>query len=208
MISASSKKVLKNKFLCESLPKQNKPTLFAMAGIPGSGKSTFVARQQKNGNFPTDVFVLNPDIILNALDDYHILYDQEGAEKAFDVYDIPCRDLSYDFFSQAVSRKLDIIKDMNNARRENVEKIQQLKREGYYIKMFFMYADIEVALKRITQRNRHTPEEMVRERAASLKNLVMDLMAVADEFVAYDNSTDGFDEISSEELLALLEKNY
>lgn len=210
MISALSKDVLKNRFLNEKMVSHTKPTVYAMAGIPASGKSTFVERSQQNGDFPQDTFILNPDLVMHCLDDYHLCCLEEGAEKAFLKYDLPSRMLAYDFFDEAINRRMDIIKDMGNARFENIEKIKRLKEEGYCVKVFFVYASIDAALGRLKLRDRHTPKEMVVERAASLKELVYDLYKLSDSFYAFDNNNlkECFKPITKEKLFALLAENY
>lgn len=209
-ISAPSEEFVTNLLLKPSFTAKHVPTVYAMAGIPAAGKSTFVEMMQSKGEFPKEAFILNPDLVLNSLPEYIEDCKNSGAEKAFNTWDIPCRDLAYNLFEKAANHKLDIIKDMGNARLENIEKLQHLKKSGYCIKVFFIYLNTDIAIKRMQERERHTPVEMIVERAASLKTLVTDLQNVADVFQAYDNSGVKCDykEISVEELSNKLNENY
>ncbi|KAK6026274.1 hypothetical protein OSTOST_07786 [Ostertagia ostertagi] len=140
-----------------------------MAGIPGAGKSTYVKASIQNGQFPPDAFILNPDLVMEALPGYQEDYLVHGAVAAFSRWEIPARALADDLLETAISLHLDIILDMGAARKENYELIRRLKEvEGYYVQMYWLHIPIETALARIASRDRFTPESMVHERAAAL----------------------------------------
>jgi predicted ABC-type ATPase len=158
------------------------PTLYAMAGIPGAGKSRFVNNALQSGAFPADAFILDPDRVMNALPEYQDSVKQDGYEVAFMRFEMPARDLAYAMLQDAVDARMHIIKDMGCARRENFEKLQAIKKSGYRLEMFYIPCTIETALTRIANRARHTPEDMVRERAESLGTLLPDYQKIADRF--------------------------
>lgn len=70
-ISASSVKLIRKLLLPKnSLNVSHHPTVYTMAGIPGSGKTTFVNKMLSQGEFPQNAFILNPDNIMEALPEY------------------------------------------------------------------------------------------------------------------------------------------
>lgn len=209
-VSKKSLDLLANEFLKKEFKSSDKPTIYAMAGIPAAGKSTFVANRQATGVFPTQAYILNPDLIMHALPEYKQSCSAAGNKVAFKRWELPCRTVAYDFFNQAKSRNLDIIKDMGNARLENIEKIKALKESGYQVKVFFVYLEPNIAIERVKFRDRHTADEMIFERAASLKELLPELIKIADEFHAYDNSGSlyEFTEITTQQLSDLVLSTY
>ena len=188
MISKASISQLRHQML-HSLVESENPTVYAMAGIPASGKSTFVATAQARGEFPVSAFVLNPDLVMTALPEYQKIAREEGLVAAFDMYEMPARELAYELFAEAVEQQVDIIKDMASARQENYEMLQGLKRKGYRLYMFYIAVELDEAIRRSAARpGRHTPVELIRERSHSLKLLLPEYRGLVDEFHAFDNN--------------------
>ena len=188
MISKASISQLRHQML-HSLVESENPTVYAMAGIPASGKSTFVAAAQASGKFPVSAFVLNPDLVMTALPEYQKVAREEGLVAAFDMYEMPARELAYELFAEAVEQQVDIIKDMASARQENYEMLQALKRKGYRLYMFYIAVEPDEAIRRSAARpGRHTPVELIRERSHSLKLLLPEYRGLGDECHAFDNN--------------------
>ena len=188
MISKASISQLRHQML-HSLVESENPTVYAMAGIPASGKSTFVAAAQASGKFPVSAFVLNPDLVMTALPEYQKVAREEGLVAAFDMYEMPARELAYELFAEAVEQQVDIIKDMASARQENYEMLQALKRKGYRLYMFYIAVELDEAIRRSAARpGRHTPVELIRERSHSLKLLLPEYRGLVDEFHTFDNN--------------------
>lgn len=167
----------------------SRPTVYAMAGIPAAGKSTFVLAARDRGDFPKAAFVFNPDIVMMSLPEYQNTVQQEGLEAAFNSWEMPARALSHELFKEATSRRFDIIKDMACAREENFQMLQALKQTGYVIKMFYIAIDAAMAIQRSGARStRHTPEALIHERHAALQRLLPRYRLLADEFHTFDNS--------------------
>ncbi|WP_435641974.1 AAA family ATPase [Micavibrio aeruginosavorus] len=158
------------------------PTVYCMAGIPGSGKSTYVDAAIACGDFPANAFILNPDRVMEALPAYHDDVATLGAVAAFERWEMPCRTLAYDLLDRAAASRLNIIKDMGCARVENYDMLVRLKSSGYRLHMVHLDCPVDLALARIQTRARHTPATMVRERAASLAALLPQYRALADHF--------------------------
>ena len=188
MISKASISRLRDQMF-HSLVESQTPTVYAMAGIPASGKSTFVAAAQASGEFPVSAFVLNPDLVMTALPEYQKIVQEEGLVAAFDMYEMPARELAYELFAEAVERQVDIIKDMASARQESYEMLQDLKRKGYRLCMFYIAVEPDEAIRRSAARlDRHTPVELIRERSHSLKLLLPQYRGLVDEFHSFDNN--------------------
>ncbi|AGH98225.1 AAA family ATPase [Micavibrio aeruginosavorus] len=160
------------------------PTVYCMAGIPGSGKSTYVDAAIARGDFPRDAFILNPDRVMEALPAYHDDVAALGAMAAFEKWEMPCRELAYDLLDQAAALRLNVIKDMGCARQENYDMLARLKSSGYRLHMIHLDCPVDLALARVQTRDRHTPATMVNDRAASLSALLPLYRELADHFMS------------------------
>lgn len=166
-----------------------KPTVYAMAGIPAAGKSTFVSVAQDKGDFPKAAFVFNPDLVMTSLPEYQRTVQQQGLEPAFIEWEMPARLLCHQLFEEAASRRFDIIKDMACAREENFQMLQALKQSGYRVKMFYIAIDAAMAIQRSkTRSSRHTPDTLIHERQAALQGLLPRYRVLANEFHTFDNN--------------------
>ena len=160
-----------------------------MAGIPGSGKSTFVAKAQSEGLFPRVAFVLNPDIVMVKLPEYQDLVRQKGPEKAFTILELPARNLAYDLCTEAIKIRSDIIKDMGSSRQENYDMLKEIKASGYTLKMYVILVETREAMRRCALRKgRYTPPRLISERNLSLKGLIPKYTELVDELHYLDNN--------------------
>lgn len=188
-ISSSSIQLLRSRFLPNKrINSLFQKTVFAMAGIPGSGKTTFVSKCLNDGSFPYDAFILNCDSVMETLPEYISDYEQFGQKISFNRWEIPARNLSYRLLEEAVALNLDIIKDMNCVRWENFAMLERLKEQhGYYLKMYLFDIDPEIALRRIKDRKRYTPPAMVLERAIALKELKDHYKSLVHEYFEFNS---------------------
>ncbi len=186
-ISISSQINVRQKFLLNKIPSQ-KRTLFAMCGIPGAGKSTFVAEALNRQVFSQDAFILNPDHVMKTLPEYKACLHGNGAEIAFTKWEMPARELAYSMFNAAVAKQLDVIIDMGCVREEDLNNILNCKQHGYYIDMHYIYCPVDVAAKRLGTRVRHTPIDMLQSRQKMLEALLPQYRILSDQFTLYDNS--------------------
>jgi predicted ABC-type ATPase len=166
------------------------PTLYAMAGIPGSGKSTYVDHAQHQGLFPKNIALIDPDRVMQAIPAYHDDVAKIGAEAAFTKWEMPVRQLTYDFYDDSAAQNLTIIQDMGSARPEFLERFSRLKQQGYLVHITYIFCPLDIALKRMATRPRFTPESLVRERHDSLAKLLPLYHDLADQFTVLDNSRD------------------
>ena len=154
------------------------PVLHAMAGIPGAGKSTFV-RRERGRLLPEIAYLMNPDVVMTALDGYRDDLETIGAEGAFSRWELPARAFAHELLDEALARRLDVIQDMACAREENVETLRAFRARGYRVFVWHAECTVATALERIKARERHTPEDMVIERAAAIDALLPDIRDVA-----------------------------
>jgi predicted ABC-type ATPase len=162
--------------------------LHAMCGIPGSGKTTYVQSQIKDGTLPDDAFILNPDIVMEMLPEYIEDKEKLGAETAFQKWEVPSRSIAYGLFHQATSQGRTIIIDMGCARQESLTMLGSLKEMGYTMSMTHIKCDPETAIERIKTRERFTPESMVHKRFLILNELIPRYKAMADTFTEIDTT--------------------
>jgi len=187
MISQSSRELLYGQFLSHITP-QSSPKLYATCGIPGAGKSYFVDIKLDTGDFPTDAYILNPDRLMVALPEYMNDAEKHGAQTAYETWELPVRDLAYQFADETVANKGNIIKDMGCANPLSLDLIKRAKSDGYHITMFYIYCDSTEAFRRINQRDFQISQTEVIDRLNMLGKLIPDYKEIADEFLMLDNS--------------------
>jgi predicted ABC-type ATPase len=191
-ISNASLESVRRSVGLEGLLPSERPTVYAMAGIPASGKSHFVQLARRDGRFPDSAFILNPDLVMTALDEYQLDLTTQGPEVAFTTWELPAREITYELMQGAVDMRCDVIKDMSCAREENYRMLEQFKQQGYTIRMFHINVEPEVALQRLASRQaatgRHTPPALIHERHQALCGLLPRYRRLVDEFLAYDNN--------------------
>lgn len=187
MISNTSR----DRVIHELLPKPEKhahKVVHSMAGIPGAGKSTFVEQAIARAQFPESAFILNPDRVMRLLPEYHESVEAHGAEKAFEMWEMPSRVLAYELVEIAGDSGVPIIKDMACARQENFDILQRLKSRGYTLHFYYIYCELDTAMDRARQRKRHAPEAMIRSRHKALQDLLPEFITLSDYFEAFDNT--------------------
>ncbi|MBU6236008.1 MAG: zeta toxin family protein [Alphaproteobacteria bacterium] len=165
-----------------------KPTVYAMAGIPGSGKSTFVHKAIERRYFPKGAFILNPDMVMDLLPAYRQDVNVMGAADAFAKWEMPCRTLAYQLVKEAAVKRVPIIKDMGMVRAENWRILMELRAKGYKVILHHIVCDADVAVERCAARERHFPAHKVYERARELDALMVEFEGVADMVLRFDNS--------------------
>lgn len=170
-ISQSSITLMREKFLSH-LTSQDKPTLNATCGIPGAGKSHFVDMKLDKGDFSSDAYILNPDRLMIALPEYINDVKTHGAQTAYETWELPVRDLAYQFADETLTNKGNIIKDMGCSNPLSLDLIKCAKSDGYHITMFYIYCDTTEAFRRINQRDFKISQTEVIDRLHMLEKLI------------------------------------
>jgi predicted kinase len=190
-IDEATAALIARQFLPDGLPAANPRIVYAMLGIPGSGKSEYVDAAIKRGEFPARAFVLDPDRVMQALPAYQDELALSGKQTAYRHWEIPARLLAYKLSQQAAVRGVAIIQDMGGVRREDFDRLMVFKALGYQLHFTYVHCPVEECLRRVAaQTTRHTAEAMVRERDQSLRLLLPEYAKVADQFRVLDNSSD------------------
>lgn len=165
-----------------------KPTVYAMAGIPGSGKSTFVKNALERRYFPKGAFILSPDLVMENIPAYHTDFAKLGAEQAFINWELPARALAYDLAREAAQLKVPIIKDMGLVRIENWRMLMDLRSKGYKVVIHHIHCNADEAVRRCAERARYFPAQKIYERARDLDTFLVEFADVAHEVLRFDNT--------------------
>lgn len=149
---------------------QANPRFIHMCGIPGSGKSSYTKSWLSNcaENFSLVQF----DSIMEGLPGYRQTFENEGAQKAFADFELPARRIGYRLLDELVRRRQNIFFDHSAANRTHLRLLEALKLNGYRVEMHYLPCHPREAVKRISGRARHTPEELIWERNTLLEELL------------------------------------
>jgi len=161
----------------------SKPTFIHMAGIPGSGKSTFAKKIFKEQSGKAFVFIAF-DSIMESLPEYQEMID---AKEAFKQWELPARALGYKLLKLCLEQQKSILLDHSAAHPSHLELLQALQAEGEYdLEMYFLDATPEKVLPIIAQREhltgRHTPSQLVYERNSLLQEMIPEYQSAVDSF--------------------------
>jgi predicted ABC-type ATPase len=166
-----------------SSQKQDEPLLIHLCGIPGSGKSTY-ARQFLNQN--PHYTLVQFDHVMESLPGYQSDKKQLGIVEAFSKWELPARAIGYHLLQALVENSRNIFFDHSAAFIAHVNLINKLKAKGYGIQMHYLPCDPNIALNRVQEREkviqRHTPEKLIWEREALLKELIPQYRLLVDSF--------------------------
>lgn len=187
MLSLKTNTDIRARFLGHVTPQEN-PTLFATCGIPGAGKSTFVDQKITAGDFPSNAYILNPDRVMVAMDEFQTDMAGVDAQSAYLKWEMPARDLAYQMADEAGSLRAHIIKDMGCANPLSLELVKRLKGEGYRVVMHHIDCNIDEAFRRIDARDFRISRDEVQARLDVLNGFIPEYRAIADVFYHYDNT--------------------
>ncbi len=167
------------------------PRIVHTLGIPGAGKSTFY----KTGQWPGYLFV-SFDALMEKMSAYRQDLQKLGSVAAFKNWEIPARIAGYELLRRAVEKRLNIFFEHSGTATAHLDLLKNLRNCGYQIEIDYISCNLETALLRARNREtvtgRHTPPEMIKQRAAILENLCSEYKKIADIFKTYDNSLNQF----------------
>ncbi len=164
------------------------PVAFIMSGIPGAGKSSFLKSAAQKGLLPFDAYCLDPDATMKSMPQYRADYAALGADKAYELWELPARKAAYDGFEAAIASRRHVVIDMACARAENLDMVTRLAQAGYYTRMVRIDCDVDTAYARAVKRDRPMPKARIVERAAGIAALEADFRALVDEYHILDNA--------------------
>lgn len=166
------------------------PNFVQISGIPGSGKTTFI---EKN-NFNKYLYIAF-DKVMVSLDGYQQDLKSLGSVEAFKKWEMPARVIGYKILEEAIKNKLNIVLEHSGTNNAHVELFKKLPSIGYKSKINFTMCDINTAVERSIEREkltkRHTPKEIIEQRYISIQKF----LKIYQEFVdvkVYNSYSSGF----------------
>lgn len=186
-IPENCKNRIRDQYLSRCQPSAQ-PRAWFMCGLPGSGKSSFLRKALRDETIPGTAFLMDPDGIMESIEGYQEDFNAQGAEAAFLKWELPARNLAYEMLDEARLKKLDIVIDMGHALPESRFIIDSLRVERYETTMFFINCPEDICRKRIAQRQRHLPPELITQRAETLKENLIYFRTILDLFVEIDGA--------------------
>lgn len=172
-----------DKFLSE-VPSVDNPKLVHLLGIPGAGKSTFYKNNKKE--FEDFVFV-GFDHVMEQVPQYQKDREELGKLEAFNKWEIPARIAGYELLRRAIEQKKNIFMDHGGTPICHRELLQNIKRMGYETTMYYIDCDPEVAIERISKRERPFPKERMPERIALVEKQKDVMPQIVDKFIKVNN---------------------
>lgn len=165
---------IKASFLDAAQPRSNK-LFIHMAGLPGSGKSTYCKQHIRPLFEAGEVLFLGFDDVMEQISHYN-REKEKDTRTAFKRWEIPARILGYEILAEAFERGLSVVLDNGGANPKHIDLIQVFKENGYRTEMYYLGGSPEELYPRIKQREeetkRHFPQEEMEGRYRSLqKNL-------------------------------------
>ena len=172
------------KEILDEHPPRKLPKIIHLCGIPGSGKSTYALRLQREHR---DHYVLSFDHIMSQLPGYKTDCTTVGLKQAFANWELPARGLGYYFLQTLLSAKRSIIFDHTAANESHISLLQQISAGPYRVELHYLHCEIGIAYARIKKREsevqRYTPKRYLTERATLLNRLLPVYQQVVDRYV-------------------------
>jgi predicted ABC-type ATPase len=163
--------------------KNRRPNLYIIAGPNGAGKTTFARKFLPQ--YAQCLEFVNADLIAGGLSPF-------SPQRAV----IPAGRLMLEQIHSLTERGLDFGFETTLSGKTYVKLLQEMKRRGYLIHIFFLWiSNVKLGLERIQLRvqngGHHIPEAIVRRRfERSLPNFFRFYQPLADSWTVLDNSGD------------------
>lgn len=202
--------------MCCTLNLQANPTIFAIAGSPASGKTSFIQEKDKEDFFPKDIFVHDCDAVMTSLDGYQSDLRSLGSIIAFQNWELPAREIAENLLMEAVKNNKNIVYDRSCALPSSYMFLKDLvENHGYTLIMHVLYVTKEKAFSRAKEREKKTgryiPEEVLIERMIGIKDLWPSYVELAQLCYLYDSNEPSFKIIAkgkNSELTILCPESY
>ena len=156
----------------------DQPRILHTMGIPGAGKSTYIA-----GLDHRNQVLISFDDIMEDIPDYQYDKIKHGIEAAFARWELCARAIGYELLFQAAEHQLNMIFDNSGSRPDHVPFLQALKDQfGYRVAIHFFSITEELALQRAALRERFLPPHYIPDRKQKIEALLPAYQALADEY--------------------------
>jgi predicted ABC-type ATPase len=171
---------------------QADPTIFAIAGSPASGKTSFIQKKNEERFFPQDVFIHDCDAVMVSLEGYQSDVELLGSVQAFQNWELPAREKAEALLMEAVKERRDILYDRSCALPSSYTFLKDLvDNHGYTLVMHVLYVTEKEACLRAEKREqetgRHIPKDVLLERMVGIKNLWPSYLELAKTCYLYDS---------------------
>lgn len=155
------------------------PRFIQVSGIPGAGKSTFIA-----GHDFADFFIISFDKIMLSIPQYGADVQKHGLVQAFAAWEMPARVIGYEILKRAIEKKGNIVLEHSGTNPAHVELFKALPRMGYQTKVHFLLCNLDVALDRVKRRedfaNRHISKEIIMQRFVLVQQYIQEYKKITD----------------------------
>ena len=173
------------------------PTIYAVAGSPGAGKTTFIVRALEKGLLPRDASIHDCDAVMCSLDDYKSDRNSMGPIPAFIKWELPAREIAEADLGKTIEAGNDVIYDRSCGLLSSYLFLKHLiEKKSYRLVMHVLYIHVSEALARTRAREeltgRHIPEETLRERLRMLSGLWPSYLALSQEAYLYESCDNEF----------------
>lgn len=165
----------------------DQPHFIHMAGIPGSGKSTYAKQLYQTRPQMSGALFIAFDQVMEQLSGYQALDDPIAA---FAAWELPARALGYQLLLSGLEAGCSILFDHSGAHPAHLPLMTALSHENRYrTEMVYLKAEPKQVLSYIQQREkitrRHTPEQLVHERYQLLEDLMPQYEKTVHQFSTY-----------------------
>jgi predicted ABC-type ATPase len=173
--------------------KYHRPTLYAVAGSPASGKSSFVQLGIQNGFLPSSAFLHDCDDTMAGIEEYRSDVKHFGSAEAFRRWELVAREKAELDLQHAIELGLDVIYDRSCALPSSYLFLKNLvASKNYRIVLHVMSVERDRAISRSNLREkdtgRHVPLEALQERLKGISTLWPSYLAFTSEATLYDNN--------------------
>lgn len=171
----------------KSAVSKSKPRLFQVSGVPGVGKTTYVKKFEAD----YDVFV-SFDSIMEKIPQYAEDLKRIGSVEAFKKWEMPARVTGYELLKRCLDKKLNIILEHSGVNEAHIQLFQNIKTLGYNTEIAFLKCSFGKSVERCSKREletqRHTPEELIKNRFVLIDEYEKKYKEIADKIYIVDTN--------------------
>lgn len=188
--------ILRTKVMRQFLPtagqKPDTPSLTAIGGGPGAGKSYFYDLLSAQGKLPLNAALHDPDLVMLSLPGYQADAVTDPV-LAFKRWEAPALQLANDILLEALMARHHIVYLRSFALVDSMAFVRQARELGYHISTHVMTCSDETAFARVSTREketrRHVPRETTLERHATVRQHLPHIREMSDCYFLYENNT-------------------